>query len=151
MSTFAILLLGMAAIGTLFNLAAAALVRPVRATRLRDQWPSVTVLKPLHGMEPALEHNLETVFTQAYPGSVQIVFGTSSASDPAIALAAQVRVPTLIPWGDRDKNKPRAEADELQSMIRGSRLVRFAAAGHYVHEEAPDGVARAIKNWLAGR
>ena len=68
-----------------------------------------------------------------------------------IALAAQVKVPTLIPWGDRDKNKPRAEADELQSMIRGSRLVRFAAAGHYVHEEAPEGVAQAIKDWLTDR
>ncbi|WP_066650063.1 MULTISPECIES: bacteriohopanetetrol glucosamine biosynthesis glycosyltransferase HpnI [Sphingomonas] len=90
MSTFAILLLGMAAIGTLFNLAAAALVRPVRAMRPRDQWPSVTVLKPLHGLEPSLEANLETVFTQAYPGPVQVVFGTSSASDPAIALAARV-------------------------------------------------------------
>ena len=84
MSMFAILLLGMAAIGTLFNLAAAALVRPVRAMRTRDQWPSVTVLKPLHGMEPALEENLETLFAQRYPGPLQIVFGTSSVADPAL-------------------------------------------------------------------
>lgn len=65
-----------------------------------------------------------------------------------IALAPRVNVPTLIPWGDRDKNKPLEEANELQSMIRGSTLVRFANAGHYVHEEAPDGVAAAIKEWL---
>jgi len=65
-----------------------------------------------------------------------------------IALAPQVKVPTLIPWGDRDKNKPLSEADELQAMIFGSRLVHFANAGHYVHEEAAEGVAQAIKLWL---
>ncbi|MBM4238123.1 MAG: alpha/beta hydrolase [Gammaproteobacteria bacterium] len=65
-----------------------------------------------------------------------------------IALAPQVKVPTLIPWGDRDKNKPLSEADELQAMIPGSRLVHFANAGHYVHEEAAEGVAQAIKLWL---
>jgi len=65
-----------------------------------------------------------------------------------IALASQVKVPTLILWGDQDKNKPLSEADELQAMIPGSRLVHFANAGHYVHEEAADGVAQAIKLWL---
>ena len=65
-----------------------------------------------------------------------------------IALAPQVKVPTLIPWGDRDRNKPPSEADELQRMIPGSRLERFPDAGHYVHEEATAGVARAIEDWL---
>jgi pimeloyl-ACP methyl ester carboxylesterase len=65
-----------------------------------------------------------------------------------IALAPRVEVPTLIPWGDRDKNKPLSEADALQAMIPGSRLVHFANAGHYVHEEAAEGVAQAIKLWL---
>ncbi len=65
-----------------------------------------------------------------------------------IVLAPQVKVPTLIPWGDQDKNKPLSEADELQAMIPGSRLMHFANAGHYVHEEAAEGVAQAIKPWL---
>ena len=90
MSFVSILLLGMAAIGTLFNLAAAALVRPARAMRPRDQWPSVTVLKPLHGMEPALEENLETLFAQHYPGPVQIIFGTSSVADPALGVVQRL-------------------------------------------------------------
>lgn len=65
-----------------------------------------------------------------------------------IALAPEVRVPTLIAWGDRDRNKPLSEADELRRMIPGSRLERFPDAGHYVHEEATTGVARAIEDWL---
>jgi pimeloyl-ACP methyl ester carboxylesterase len=70
------------------------------------------------------------------------------AEGEEIALAARVRVPTLIPWGDRDRNKLRSEADELQRLIAGAELVRFAGAGHYVHEEAAEGVANAIKAWL---
>jgi len=67
-----------------------------------------------------------------------------------IILAKQVKIPTLIPWGDQDKNKSRGEADELQSMIPGSKLVRFSNAGHYVHEEAAEGVSNTIKEWLTG-
>lgn len=66
-----------------------------------------------------------------------------------LRLAAQVRVPVLIPWGNQDRNKPPAEAQTLQQLLPGSTLVRFDAAGHYVHEEQPAGVARAIEAWLA--
>lgn len=70
------------------------------------------------------------------------------AEGEEILLAARVRVPVLIAWGDMDRNKPLSEADALQSLLPGSRLVRFATAGHYVHEEAADGVAGAIRDWL---
>jgi pimeloyl-ACP methyl ester carboxylesterase len=70
------------------------------------------------------------------------------AEGEEIALAARVRVPVLIHWGDRDRNKPLSEADALQALLPGSELVRFANAGHYVHEEEPEGVARAIREWL---
>jgi pimeloyl-ACP methyl ester carboxylesterase len=73
------------------------------------------------------------------------------AEGEEIALAPQVRVPTLIPWGDQDRNKPRSEADDLQRLIPGSELVRFAQSGHYVQEEAAEGVAAAIVAWLARR
>lgn len=74
---------------------------------------------------------------------------TQYAEGEEIALAAQVNVPTLIPWGNADRNKPATEAESLQRLIAGSQLVRFEQAGHYVHEEAADGVASAITLWLA--
>lgn len=70
------------------------------------------------------------------------------AEGEEIVLAPQVHVPTLIPWGDQDRNKPRSEADALQRLIPGARLVRFGNAGHYVHEEAAAEVAAAIEAWL---
>ncbi|MCS6946167.1 MAG: alpha/beta hydrolase [Steroidobacteraceae bacterium] len=65
-----------------------------------------------------------------------------------IPLARRVTVPTLILWGDQDRNKPRDEADRLRSLIGRAQLVRFAGAGHYVHEEAPAEVAAALGEWL---
>jgi pimeloyl-ACP methyl ester carboxylesterase len=71
------------------------------------------------------------------------------AEGEEIALAAQVQVPVLIAWGNRDRNKALAEADQLQALLPGSELVRFDDAGHYVHEEAAEGVAAAMRAWLA--
>lgn len=65
-----------------------------------------------------------------------------------LPLLQRVHVPTLILWGDADRNKPLAEADELRHRIEGAQLMRFAAAGHYVHEEAADDVAKALRAWL---
>lgn len=57
--------------------------------------PNVTILKPLHQCEPDLARNLETFFTQDYPGAVQIVFGVHDESDPALKVvqALQAKYP----------------------------------------------------------
>ncbi|WP_375465069.1 bacteriohopanetetrol glucosamine biosynthesis glycosyltransferase HpnI [uncultured Methylobacterium sp.] len=52
--------------------------------------PSVTILKPLCGLEPNLYGNLETFCRQDYAGPVQIVFGVQSAGDPAIGIVRRL-------------------------------------------------------------
>lgn len=47
--------------------------------------PPVTVLKPLHGMEPLLEECLETFFRQDYP-VYELIFGARAADDPALSI-----------------------------------------------------------------
>jgi ceramide glucosyltransferase len=51
----------------------------------------VTILKPLHGLEPALEANLERFFVQDYPAPFQIVFGVQDPNDAAIAVVETLR------------------------------------------------------------
>ena len=74
---------------------------------------------------------------------------TQYSEGEEIALAPQVRVPTLILWGDQDRNKPLSESARLQALLPGSKLVHFPGSGHYVHEEAAAGVAQAMQAWLA--
>src|SRR5216110_1071012 len=45
--------------------------------------PAVTMLKPVHGMEPRLAENIESFFRQDYP-DFEIVFGARSADNPAL-------------------------------------------------------------------
>src|SRR5438552_4167733 len=55
------------------------------------QLPFVSVLKPLHGMEPMLERNLESFFRQDYP-KFEIVFGARHREDPALQIVEGLRL-----------------------------------------------------------
>jgi ceramide glucosyltransferase len=61
--------------------------RPRRAARA---CPRVTVLKPLHGDEPALEQALESLCRQHYP-VYQVVFGVQDPGDPAAAVVRRLQ------------------------------------------------------------
>ena len=52
--------------------------------------PAVSLLKPLHGMEPHLEENLESFFGQDYP-AFELIFGARNGSDPALKVVAALR------------------------------------------------------------
>src|SRR5215472_3159148 len=53
--------------------------------------PSITILKPLHGVEPELFENLASFCTQNYEGAVQIIFGVQDPRDEAIAVVERLR------------------------------------------------------------
>src|SRR5262245_62506982 len=58
--------------------------------------PPVTLLKPLHGLEPFLERNLESFFQQDYP-EFEIIFGARDSHDPALSVvqSLQARYPRV--------------------------------------------------------
>jgi len=55
-----------------------------------ETFPGVTILKPLHGVEPGLYDNLASFCDQVYPGPVQILFGLQDAEDNALAVVARL-------------------------------------------------------------
>ena len=55
-----------------------------------SSWPFVTVFKPLHGLEPMLERNLESFFCQDYP-QFEIIFGARHQQDPALKVVDALR------------------------------------------------------------
>jgi ceramide glucosyltransferase len=62
-----------------------------RPAPVRDAWPAVSVLKPLHGAEPGLEPALASVLDQDYPAAVQWVFGVQDPADGAIGVVERLR------------------------------------------------------------
>jgi pimeloyl-ACP methyl ester carboxylesterase len=63
--------------------------------------------------------------------------------------AKKITTPTLLIWGEKDKETPLSEATELQKSIRGSRLEIIPGAEHFVFQEMPDVVSRKIKKFLS--
>ncbi|PYX10785.1 MAG: glycosyl transferase [Acidobacteria bacterium] len=102
--------------------------------------PPVTLLKPVHGMEPRLRENLESFFRQNYP-DFEIIFGARSADNAALTVAEELR--TVYPnvrckvvlsgppaW-------PSAKVFSLDKMIAHSRNDYFVISDSDV-EVGPD-------------
>jgi len=62
---------------------------------------------------------------------------------------ANVTVPTLLVWGDRDTFTGRSEQDALGSAMATSRLVVYAGAGHSPHWEEPQRFAGQVASFVA--
>lgn len=55
-----------------------------------DFLPPVSLLKPLHGVEPGMERNFETFFEQQYPAPFELLFCARHKTDPGLQLAREV-------------------------------------------------------------
>ncbi|SDI89850.1 ceramide glucosyltransferase [Paraburkholderia phenazinium] len=86
------LLLLLSGIATMYSLVVAFAMpfSSKRAATHQAGWSSVSVLKPLCGMEPRLYENLVTFCEQSYP-CFQLLFGVSSPVDPAIAVVRRLQ------------------------------------------------------------
>ncbi|NNG19654.1 alpha/beta fold hydrolase [Naumannella sp. ID2617S] len=62
----------------------------------------------------------------------------------------RVAVPTLVLHGELDQLCPAARHQEIAGAVAGSTLVQIPGAGHLSPLEAPDRVAVALREWLAG-
>ena len=86
--------------------------------------PPITLFKPLCGMEPNLEENLESFFTQDYP-CFEIIFGTRHRSDPALSVVRKVmrrhpEVPVRFTISG-EPDRPNAKVCSLEKMYLQAR------------------------------
>jgi ceramide glucosyltransferase len=54
-----------------------------------EKLPPITILKPLKGVDSALEENLRSIFRQDYP-RFEVILGTEDEDDPALEVARRV-------------------------------------------------------------
>ncbi|HEX6240986.1 MAG TPA: glycosyltransferase [Polyangiales bacterium] len=94
MSTLTTILLAATAIGAVFYLLAigSAFVHIQRRKRRTApaQFPPVSLLKPIKGLEENLELCLRSFFEQEYPGPIEIVFASAYRDDPGMRVARAV-------------------------------------------------------------
>ena len=73
-----------------FMLACQRALRSRPAPPAPPEWPGVSVLKPLKGVDPSLESNLHSFFVQDYDGPYELLCGSADPRDPALDVARRV-------------------------------------------------------------
>ncbi|MBX3173840.1 MAG: alpha/beta hydrolase [Gemmatimonadaceae bacterium] len=63
---------------------------------------------------------------------------------PWSARLAELRVPAVVVWGESDPFYPVALGERLQAVLRGSTLHVLPGASHFVPEDSPDALLRAL-------
>ena len=108
--------------------------------------PAVTILKPLHGAEPLLEHALASVCAQEY-GDYQIVFGTHGPADAALAVVERLRArfPTrdIAVVADATSHGSNHKVGNLINMLPAAKHEVLVIADSDVHC-APDYLDRIV-------
>lgn len=61
--------------------------------------------------------------------------------------AKQIKTPTLIVWGDKDRETPIEDAHAINEAIANSRLEIIPGAGHKLHRTHPDILVKIITNF----
>ncbi len=70
-------------------------------------------------------------------------------SGPLAARFGEIRVPTLVLWGGRDRLIPPSHGARFEKDIAGSKLVTFDDLGHVPQEEGPDRTVSAVQAFLS--
>jgi len=56
--------------------------------------------------------------------------------------------PTLLLWGENDREIPLADGERLHAEIPGSRLIVFLKCGHLPHEEYPEAFTNVVTDFV---
>jgi len=104
-----------------------------------ESLPSVSLLKPLCGLEPNLEANLASFFQQDYP-HYEIVFGTRDPQDPAVAVARAVQkchpqIPVKFIFSG-EPDRPNAKVCSLEKMVAAASADYFVISDSDVHVDS---------------
>jgi pimeloyl-ACP methyl ester carboxylesterase len=95
-------------------------------------------LPGMHSESGRLEvrEELATIMSEFHPVGFRLMARSLADSDTR-DLLRQIRVPTLLAWGEVDARSPLNVADAMARLIPGARLSVIPGAGHLSNVEAP--------------
>ncbi len=85
--------------------------------------------------------------TQGYLSGMTSMMGQYSEPDE-VPMLPRLTVPSLIVWGQQDRNKTMGEFEELKAKLPLNTAVLVPTSGHYVQEEAPAEAAAAMNAFV---
>lgn len=112
---------------------------------------AVTALPGLRGLQGKLRAKLyQSAGSTDYltAGSLRQIF-LNTINEDLQETAARITVPTLLIWGQHDREAPVADGQLLASRISGATLHIIPEAGHFVFNDAPEAVYRLVDKALA--
>jgi pimeloyl-ACP methyl ester carboxylesterase len=136
---------------TLLSLAAhprlvSALASAGDALRKRGLGIGVYVQAIARALRPLSAPGARQAFLQTLRSVIDVRGQRVSARDRLYLLRA---MPTLIVWGERDHTIPLAHGRDAHAAIPGSHFHTLPRAAHFPHLEDPDGLAAALRDFIA--
>lgn len=104
-----------------------------------------------HG--PALRERLAMRFGSADYRALSGVMRASMVRTVNLDLTAclgTISSPTLLLWGEKDTETPIADGRKMEELIKGSRLIAIAGAGHFSYLDSPAFVNAVVGAFLHG-
>jgi pimeloyl-ACP methyl ester carboxylesterase len=83
-----------------------------------------------------VREELASIMSDFHPAGFRLMAMTSAQVDTR-DLLPNIRVPTLLIWGDADKRSPMNVAYQMRDAIPGARLAAISGAGHVSNLEKP--------------
>ena len=65
------------------------------------------------------------------------------------SLLPAIQAPTLLIWGDEDRETPLAQGQLMAQAIPGARLEVFPGAGHYSYLDQPTAFCALVRSFLS--
>lgn len=107
-------------------------------------------LKKVPGLNFVAEYAKKYIGSRDYKAASPIMRETlvKVVNEDLSASAKQIKVPTLLIWGDQDREAPVEEARELEGILQDAGLIVFPGCSHYAYLENLPQVIRILKEFL---